>query len=76
MAWRADIPSTPTLAANVPISGLLHRGVWEVENIEQNNERQRRKSKRESVYLSVCRCVCLCECVTRPQTSDIPFAMT
>ncbi|CAB1455614.1 unnamed protein product [Pleuronectes platessa] len=25
MAWRSDIPSTPTLAANVPISGLLHR---------------------------------------------------
>lgn len=26
MAWRSDIPSTPTLAANVPISGLLRRG--------------------------------------------------
>lgn len=26
MAWCSDIPSTPTLAANVPISGLLRRG--------------------------------------------------
>lgn len=37
---------------------------------------------RESVYMSIFGCVsvsvsmCLCVCITRPQTSDIPFAMT
>lgn len=49
MAWRADIPSTPTLAANVPISGLLRRGVWEVENIEQR-ETEEKEQERECVF--------------------------
>ena len=71
MAWCTDIPSTPTLAANVPISGLLHRGVWKVENTE---ERETEEKEQERVCILASLDVSVC--VTRLQTSDIPFAMT
>lgn len=71
MAWHADIPSTPTQAANVPISGLLRRGVREVQNTEERETEE--KEARGSVHLSISGFECVC--VTRPQTSDIPFPM-
>ncbi|KAK5606435.1 hypothetical protein CRENBAI_021137 [Crenichthys baileyi] len=45
LAWHADIPSTPTRAANVPISGLLHRGVWEVQNTEERETAERGRGR-------------------------------
>lgn len=59
MAWRADIPSTPTLAANVPISGLLRRGVWEVENTEER-EAEEKQQGRVCVYERFWMCVFVC----------------
>jgi len=46
-------------------------GVWEVENTEER-ETVEKEQESECVYERVCVCVC----VTRPQTSDIPVAMT
>lgn len=73
MAWRSDIPSTPTLAANVPISGLLRRG-----GSMGGGEHRRMRDRGERARQRACIRVFLDACVyvTRPQTSDIPFAMT
>ena len=48
-------------------------GVWEVENTEER-ETEEKERESERVYERFWMCVCVY--VTRPQTSDIPFAMT
>lgn len=59
LAWHTDIPSTPTRAANVPISGLLRRGVWEVQNTEEREMAERgrgRESTFERLWMQLCIC--------------------
>lgn len=50
-------------------------GVWEVENMEER-EAEEKKPERACIWPFLDLRVCVCVCVTRPQTSDIPFAMT